>query len=44
MVVFRLLETLKYSNEKSTKFESLPRIDKVFRGGKWQNSSSSNVT
>ena len=31
MVVFRLFEKLTYSNERSTKFESLPRIE-VFRG------------
>ena len=43
MVVFRLFEKLRYSNERSTKFESLPRI-KVFRGEKWLNSSSSNIS
>ena len=43
MVGFRLFETLTYSNERSTKFESLPRIE-VFGGGKWQNGFSSNVT
>ena len=43
MVVFRLFEKLRYSNERSTKSESLPRIE-VFRGGKWQNDSSSNIT
>ena len=37
---FCLLEKLRYSNERSTKFESLPRIE-IFRGGKWQNDSSS---
>ena len=42
MVVFRLFEKLRCSNERSTKFES-PRIE-VFGGGKWQNGSSSNVT
>ena len=44
MVVFRFFEKLRYSNERSTKFESiLPRIE-VFREGKWQNGSSSNIT
>ena len=44
MVVFCLFEKLRYSNEKSTKFESaLPRIE-VFGGRKWQNGSSSNIT
>ena len=36
MVIFGLFGKLKYSNEKSTKFESLQRIE-VFGGGKWQN-------
>ena len=33
MVVFHLFEKLRYSNEISIKFESLPRIE-AFRGGK----------
>ena len=44
MVVFRLFEKLRYSNERSTIFlESLPRIE-VFGGGKWQNGSPTNIT
>ena len=44
MVVFRLFEKLRYSNERSTIFlESLQRIE-VFGGGKWQNGSSTNIT
>ena len=44
MVVFRLFEKLRYSNERSTIYlESLPRIE-VFGGGKWQNGSSTNIT
>ena len=43
MVVFRLFEKLRYSDERSTKFESILRI-KVFREGKWENGSSSNIT
>ena len=43
MVVFRLFEKLRYSNEISTIFESLPRIE-VFRGGKWKNGNFSNIT
>ena len=41
MAVFRLFEKLRYSNERSTK--SLPWIE-VFRAGKWQNGSSTNIT
>ena len=44
MAVFRLFEKLRYSNERSTKFESAPRREEVFIGGKWQNGSSSNIT
>ena len=43
-VVFRLIEKLRYSNEKiNCILESLPRIE-VFGGGKWQNGSSANIT
>ena len=46
MVVYRWFEKLRYSNERSTKFESLYQeySVEVFRGGKWQNSSFSNIT
>ena len=43
MVVFRLFEKLRHSNERSIKFESLPRIE-VFEGEKCQNGSFSNIT
>ena len=44
MIVFRLFEKLRYSNERSTFFlESLLRIE-VFGGGKWQTGSSTNIT
>ena len=43
MVVFRLFEKLRHSNERTAIFSSLPRIE-VFGGGKWQNSSSTNTT
>ena len=39
IVVIDLFKKLKYSNERSTK----PRVE-VFRGGKCQNDSSSNIT
>ena len=38
-----LEKKLRYSNERSTKFESLTQME-VFRGGKWQNGSSSSIT
>ena len=43
MVVFRLFDKLRYSNKRSTEFESLPLVE-VFGGGNWQNGSSSNIT
>ena len=44
VTVFHLFEKLRYSNERSTKSESIsPRIE-VFREGKGQNGSSSNIT
>ena len=46
MVVFRLFEKLRYSNELrkiNYILESLLRID-AFGGGKWQNGSSPNIT
>ena len=42
MVVFRFFQKLRYSNERSTKFD-LPQIE-VFGGGKKQNGNSSNIT
>ena len=44
MVVFHLFEKLRYSNERSTKFESFYQDIEVFGGVKWQNGSSSKIT
>ena len=44
IAVFCLFQKLSYSNERSTKFESLRQEIEVFRGGRWQNDSSSNIT
>ena len=43
MVVFRLFETLRYSNERSTKFESLNQEEKFLEkeNGKYGSSSNS---
>ena len=45
MVVFRLFEKLRHSNERTAIniLESLPRIE-VFGGGKWPNGSSTYIT
>ena len=44
IVLFRLFQKLRCSNERSAKFERLEARVEVFRGGKWQNDSSPNIT